>query len=97
MLNENYIQHPFSNIFFIFQAREGRTTIIVAHRLSTIRGADLIVVIDQGKVVEKGSHKDLMTIKGHYFKLVTAQIYPGDEEEDKEDGMYLAFSNFHTI
>lgn len=61
----------------------------MAHRLSTIRGADLIVVINEGKVVEKGSHRDLMAIKGHYFKLVTAQVFPGDEEAE-EDGMYFA-------
>ena len=48
------------------KARSGRTTIVVAHRLSTIRTADKIVAIKDGKVVETGSHEDLMSSKGQY-------------------------------
>ena len=50
-----------------------RTTIVIAHRLSTIRSADKIVVVGQGKVLEQGSHEDLMAVKGAYFRLVEAQ------------------------
>ncbi|MFI6927041.1 ABC transporter ATP-binding protein [Nonomuraea spiralis] len=48
----------------------GRTTITIAHRLSTVRDADQIVVLDRGKVVERGTHDELMTLGGHYAALV---------------------------
>ena len=56
------------------RAREGRTTIVIAHRLSTIQNADIIISIQDGSVVETGSHSDLMLRKGLYFDLVTAQV-----------------------
>ena len=52
---------------------EGKTTIIIAHRLSTVMKADLIVVMDQGKITEKGTHKDLVSQKGIYSKLFEIQ------------------------
>lgn len=55
-------------------ASEGRTTIIVAHRLSTIRRADRIVVINKGTVVESGTHNELMDLKQHYYNLVMTQL-----------------------
>lgn len=61
------------------KASEGRTTIIVAHRLSTIRNADKIVVLKAGRMVEEGDHKQLMAIKGHYHNLVTTQIGDNDD------------------
>lgn len=56
------------------RAREGRTTIVIAHRLSTIQNADIIVSIEDGCVVETGSHSELMSKKGLYYDLVTAQV-----------------------
>ncbi|MBJ6361133.1 ATP-binding cassette domain-containing protein [Paenibacillus sp. MAHUQ-46] len=49
---------------------KGRTTIAIAHRLSTLRNADYLVVMDQGKVVEEGTHESLMSTEGAYYKLV---------------------------
>ncbi|KAK7047498.1 tRNA N6-adenosine threonylcarbamoyltransferase, partial [Halocaridina rubra] len=67
------------------KVRRGRTTIIVAHRLSTIRTADKIVVFDKGQIEEEGTHDELMKLQGLYHKLVTAQINPLGLAEQKDD------------
>ena len=51
------------------KAREGRTSVVIAHRLSTIHNADLIVVIKDGQAIEAGTHSELMSQKGVYYKL----------------------------
>ena len=55
---------------------EGRTTICIAHRLSTIQRADLIVVLDNGRIVETGTHSELMQNRGIYCKLYELQFEP---------------------
>ncbi|XP_073253012.1 ATP-dependent translocase ABCB1-like isoform X5 [Porites lutea] len=67
------------------RARQGRTTIVIAHRLSTVQNADLIAVIQEGMIVEKGSHDELMNIDGLYRQLVTLQIFKQEEEGEDED------------
>ncbi len=57
----------------------GRTSFIIAHRLSTIRSADRILVIEKGKIIEDGTHDELMTNEGHYYNLYTNQFI--DEKE----------------
>lgn len=52
---------------------KNRTAIVIAHRLSTIKHADQIVVLDQGNIVEQGSHDELFALKGHYFQLCSLQ------------------------
>uniref|UniRef100_A0A4W4FYT4 ATP-binding cassette sub-family B member 5 n=1 Tax=Electrophorus electricus TaxID=8005 RepID=A0A4W4FYT4_ELEEL len=56
------------------KARAGRTTIVIAHRLSTIRSADVIAGFQEGRVVEQGTHKELMIKKGIYYSLVMQQV-----------------------
>lgn len=53
--------------------RKGRTTLAIAHRLSTIVDADQIIVLDDGKIVERGSHEELLAQKGYYYNLYTLQ------------------------
>ena len=53
---------------------QGRTSFIIAHRLSTIRDCDRIMYIDDGGILETGTHEELMAKKGHYYKLYTAQL-----------------------
>ncbi|MCK4922055.1 MAG: peptidase domain-containing ABC transporter [Bacteroidales bacterium] len=56
---------------------KGKTVFIVAHRLSTVKDADQIVVLDQGKIVEKGTHMELSALKGKYYELVRNQLELG--------------------
>nr|XP_035936386.1 ATP-dependent translocase ABCB1 isoform X2 [Halichoerus grypus] len=68
------------------KARKGRTTIVIAHRLSTVRNADVIAGFDDGVIVEKGSHDELMKEKGIYFKLVTMQTRGNEIELENAVG-----------
>jgi len=57
------------NLFF-----KERTAVVIAHRLSTVKNADQIVVLDKGKIIEKGTHQELVNLKGSYFGLVKNQL-----------------------
>ena len=56
------------------KASQGRTVILIAHRLSTVINADKIAVVDNGKIIEIGKHDDLIKKKGAYFSLVNSQL-----------------------
>jgi len=56
---------------------KGRTTLVIAHRLSTVQGADRVVVLDKGRVAEQGTHSELLGKEGLYWKLVQRQTAHG--------------------
>jgi ATP-binding cassette subfamily B protein len=59
----------------------GRTSFVIAHRLSSIRNAHIILVVNEGKIIERGAHSELMAAKGHYYDLYTRQFREEAEEE----------------
>ncbi|MCX7276651.1 MAG: ABC transporter ATP-binding protein [Burkholderiales bacterium] len=80
---ENEIQKALDNLV------KGRTTIAIAHRLSTLRKADRLVVMDRGRVVEVGPHEELMERQGAYWRLYQAQLR---RTESEDDGLSLSAS-----
>jgi len=65
--------------------KQGRTTFVIAHRLSTIKSADLILVLDRGEIVERGSHDDLMALRGRYYQMYLLQQGGGGERSEVPD------------
>lgn len=53
--------------------KQGRTTFIIAHRLSTIKNADQILVLEKGRIIERGNHEELMKQKGQYYQMYELQ------------------------
>ena len=66
--NERIIMENLNTFF------KDRTAIVIAHRLSTVKNADQIVVLDKGKIIEKGTHQELVNLKGNYYNLVKNQL-----------------------
>lgn len=62
----------------------GRTTFMIAHRLSTLRKANRILVVDKGRIIENGSHNELMDLKGKYYKLIQIQSMSEKVAADKQ-------------
>ena len=67
----------------------GKTTIVIAHRLSTVENANEIIVIKKGKIVEKGNHKDLLSLEGEYFELYKNQFSDKDLQAPEESKIIL--------
>jgi ATP-binding cassette subfamily B protein len=61
----------------LLEAFRGRTVFFITHRLSTVKPADVIVLMDQGSIMEMGSHSDLMDQRGWYYALVQSQSQEG--------------------
>ena len=69
-------------MYVVYSASQGRTTIMIAHRLSTVRHADCIAVVDSGSIVEQGTHDELMARKGAYYALVQKSAAEESSETD---------------
>ena len=74
MATEYQIQQAMSEVV------KGRTTFVIAHRLSTVRDADTILVLDEGKIVERGSHEELLAHDGFYRRIYDVQLRPQEED-----------------
>src|SRR5690625_2665273 len=61
------------------EALAGRTAVVIAHRLSTVRAADAILVVEDGRIVESGTHEELLRAGGRYTELHNTQLEPGDD------------------
>lgn len=70
--NEKIIMENLEQFF------KGKTAIVIAHRLSTVKHADKIIVLDRGKVVEEGTHAELVALKGEYYRLIINQLELGN-------------------
>ena len=77
-ITEQKIQHAIDTII------RGRTSIVIAHRLSTVRNADIILVVKDGKIIERGRHDELLAAHGHYYRLYTRQY------EDEATSAFLS-------
>ena len=64
----------------LFRLMEGRTTFIIAQRLATVKRADLILVLDRGRIVQRGTHRELMAQPGLYRDIVALQLRASEEE-----------------
>jgi ABC-type transport system involved in cytochrome bd biosynthesis fused ATPase/permease subunit len=58
-----------------------RTTFLIAHRISSVKKADLVIVLEEGQVTQSGTHDELMQTDGHYREIAGAQLHGDDEEE----------------
>ena len=67
------------------EVMKGRTTFIIAHRISSVKEADLILVMENGTIIERGKHKELLAKKGYYYKVFRNQNGDFDGQHDGED------------
>ena len=64
---ERHIEHGMDRLM------KSRTTFVIAHRLSTVRNANAIMVLEKGEIIERGTHDDLLEMKGRYYELYTGK------------------------
>lgn len=83
--SERYIQSALDELM------KTRTTLVIAHRLSTVEHANKIIVMDEGRVVEQGNHRELLDLNGHYARLYRMQF------QGHESGLYEASEALHAV
>jgi ATP-binding cassette subfamily B protein len=76
--SEQYVQRALERLM------QGRTTLVVAHRLATVKNADRIVVMDRGRVIASGTHADLMREEGLYARLAALQFLGSTEDQPND-------------
>jgi ATP-binding cassette subfamily B protein len=76
---ERMIQQAFDTLL------KGRTSFVIAHRLSTIQNADMLLVLNKGEIVERGTHRELLAQKGFYYNLYMSQFWRGGQDGVKPD------------
>ena len=64
----------------------GRTAILISHRISTVKDADQIIYLKDGRIVERGSHEELLALKGHYYHLYRRQLLTRELETLGDNG-----------
>ncbi|KAK5980003.1 ABC transporter ATP-binding protein [Trichostrongylus colubriformis] len=88
--SESIVQSALNN------ASRGRSTIVIAHRLSTVRDADKIVFFEKGQIAEQGTHVELVALRGRYYELVKAQQFLPEAEEIEEEEVDLGGNDLQT-
>ena len=66
-----------------------RTTFLIAHRISSVKTADLVIVLEEGRVTQTGTHDELMRKDGHYREIAAAQLNAGDVTTDEENPSHM--------
>ena len=64
----------------------GRTAILISHRIATVKDADQIIYLKEGRIVERGSHEELLAVKGHYYRLYRLQLLARELEALGDNG-----------
>lgn len=99
--SEQLVQQALDRVRFVLplrlavplKAAESRTTLVIAHRLSTVRNAHKIIVIDKGQIVESGTHTELMAKEGAYHQLVTKQVFVDEAAQGSFASFYQSLTN----
>jgi len=85
--SERYVQEALETLM------QGRTTIVIAHRLSTVERADRIIVLEHGRIVETGTHRQLLDHQGVYARLYEIQFAPGRDAQEQTENSEARFSS----
>jgi ABC-type protease/lipase transport system fused ATPase/permease subunit len=76
----------------------GRTTFLIAHRISSVKTADLVIVLEEGRITQMGTHRELMKDQGHYSEIAAAQLagYEAAEADEQPSHMKRMYDDRHV-